>query len=155
MHRWMQHRFGVEDTSPPKFRWACRARQFGSFLVIGRLLGLINLILSMRLLYSTRMSCRFLCWQIRCPPQTNSRMQSLRCLGNSTSLPKTLALCSYPRSQRDTTQKAQLEKLLGIPDTGLTKEIQFTQDIMSLSIDYEIPSDMLTYEGPSDSQAAE
>lgn len=43
--------------------------------------------------------------------------------------------------------KPQLELLLGLPQHSLTKEIQLTQDLLSLFIDYQIPSDLLTFDG--------
>jgi hypothetical protein len=47
--------------------------------------------------------------------------------------------------------KPQLERLLGLPDGALTKEIQLTQDLMSLFVDYQIPSDLLSFDGAEDS----
>ena len=44
--------------------------------------------------------------------------------------------------------KPQIEKLLNLPNGSLTKEILLTEDIMDLFIDYQIPSDLLTYSGP-------
>jgi hypothetical protein len=44
--------------------------------------------------------------------------------------------------------KPQLEVLLGLPEGALTKEIKLTQDLMSLFVEYQIPSDLLTYDGP-------
>jgi len=44
--------------------------------------------------------------------------------------------------------KPQLEKLLNLPENSLTKEIQLTQDLMSLFVDYQIPSDLLSFDGP-------
>jgi hypothetical protein len=43
--------------------------------------------------------------------------------------------------------KPQLEKLLRLPDDSLTKEIRLTQDLMELFIKYQIPSDLLTFDG--------
>jgi len=43
--------------------------------------------------------------------------------------------------------KPQLEKLLNLPDDSLTKEIKLTQDLMELFLKYQIPSDLLSYEG--------
>ena len=43
--------------------------------------------------------------------------------------------------------KPQLEVLLGLPDGALTKEIKLTQDLMSLFVEYQIPSDLLSYDG--------
>eukprot|EP00797_Seminavis_robusta_P005680 Sro1379_g267670.2 (539) ;mRNA; r:2054-3670 len=44
--------------------------------------------------------------------------------------------------------KPQLEDLLGLPPGSLTKEMQLTQDLLSLFIEYQIPSDLLSYDGP-------
>lgn len=43
--------------------------------------------------------------------------------------------------------KPQLEKLLNLPDDALTKEIKLTQDLMQLFIKYQIPSDLISYDG--------
>eukprot|EP00474_Spongospora_subterranea_P010859 CRZ11317.1 hypothetical protein [Spongospora subterranea] len=43
--------------------------------------------------------------------------------------------------------KPQLEKLLNIPVNSLTKEIQLTQDLTELLIKYQIPSDLLSFDG--------
>ena len=43
--------------------------------------------------------------------------------------------------------KPQLEKLLNLPDDSLTKEIKLTQDLMEMFITYQIPSDLLSYDG--------
>lgn len=41
--------------------------------------------------------------------------------------------------------KPQLEKVLGLPEGALTKEIQLTRDLMDLLVDYQIPSDLLSH----------
>ena len=46
--------------------------------------------------------------------------------------------------------KPQLEMLLGLPEDSLTKEIQLTQDLTELFVKYQIPSDLLSYDGPVD-----
>jgi hypothetical protein len=43
--------------------------------------------------------------------------------------------------------KPQLEKLLRLPDDSLTKEIRLTQDLFELFQKYQIPSDLLSYDG--------
>jgi hypothetical protein len=40
--------------------------------------------------------------------------------------------------------KPQLEKLLGLPEGALTKEIELTQQLMSLFVEYQITSDLLS-----------
>merc|ERR1712137_989991 len=46
--------------------------------------------------------------------------------------------------------KPQLEKLLNLPDDSLTKQIQLTQRLEKLFIQYQIPSDLLSYAGDPD-----
>jgi hypothetical protein len=46
--------------------------------------------------------------------------------------------------------KPQLEKLLKLPPDSLTKEIKMTQELLDLFIEYQIPSDLLSYDGPAD-----
>jgi len=43
--------------------------------------------------------------------------------------------------------KPQLEKLLALPNDSLTKEIRLTQDLMEMFIKYQIPSDLISYDG--------
>lgn len=43
--------------------------------------------------------------------------------------------------------KPQLERLLNLPAESLMKEIRLTQDLLELFIKYQIPSDLLTYDG--------
>jgi hypothetical protein len=46
--------------------------------------------------------------------------------------------------------KPQLEKVLKLPRDSLTKEIRLTQDLLSLFIDYQVPTDLLTFDHPSE-----
>ena len=50
--------------------------------------------------------------------------------------------------------KPQLEKLLKLQDGSLTKEIQLTQDLLRLFIEYQVPSDLLSYEGDTEADVA-
>ena len=43
--------------------------------------------------------------------------------------------------------KPQLECLLGLPSDSLDKEMKLTQDLMELFVDYQVPSDLLSYNG--------
>mmetsp|Transcript_21420 Transcript_21420/g.25796 ORF Transcript_21420/g.25796 Transcript_21420/m.25796 type:complete len:1044 (-) Transcript_21420:378-3509(-) len=43
--------------------------------------------------------------------------------------------------------KPQLERLLKLPEDSLTKEIALTQNLLELFIEYQIPSDLLTFDG--------
>jgi len=43
--------------------------------------------------------------------------------------------------------KPQLEMLLNLPGGSLTKEIKLTQDLIKLFIEFQVPSDLVTYDG--------
>jgi len=43
--------------------------------------------------------------------------------------------------------KPQLETLLGLPADSLDKEMKLTQDLMELFVEYQVPSDLLSYNG--------
>ncbi len=51
--------------------------------------------------------------------------------------------------------KPQLEKLLKLEPDSLTKEIKMTQELLSLFIEYQIPSDLLSYDGAPEATPAE
>ena len=51
--------------------------------------------------------------------------------------------------------KPQLETLLGLPADALDKEMKLTQDLMELFVEYQVPSDLLSYNGHSESAALE
>jgi hypothetical protein len=42
--------------------------------------------------------------------------------------------------------KPALEKVLNLPNDALTKEISLTQDLLKLFIDFQIPSDLLSFD---------
>ncbi|CAN0471703.1 unnamed protein product, partial [Discosporangium mesarthrocarpum] len=51
--------------------------------------------------------------------------------------------------------KPQMETLLRLPSGSLTKEIQLTQDLMQLFVEYQVPSDLLTFDGDEGAPKAE
>mmetsp|Transcript_12944 Transcript_12944/g.19979 ORF Transcript_12944/g.19979 Transcript_12944/m.19979 type:complete len:956 (-) Transcript_12944:102-2969(-) len=51
--------------------------------------------------------------------------------------------------------KPQLEVLLGLPQNALDKEMKLTQDLMELFTEYQVGSDLLSYNGRSDGVALE
>ena len=46
--------------------------------------------------------------------------------------------------------KPQMEKLLNLPEGALTKEIKLMQDLVSLFVEYQIPPDLLSFDGTKD-----
>jgi hypothetical protein len=51
--------------------------------------------------------------------------------------------------------KPQLEALLGLPANALDKEMKLTQDLMELFVEYQVPSDMLSYSGSLENVATQ
>ena len=51
--------------------------------------------------------------------------------------------------------KPQLETLLNLEEDSLTKEIKLTQTLLTLFMDYQIPSDLLSFDGDASLPAAE
>mmetsp|Transcript_34571 Transcript_34571/g.60814 ORF Transcript_34571/g.60814 Transcript_34571/m.60814 type:complete len:439 (-) Transcript_34571:212-1528(-) len=51
--------------------------------------------------------------------------------------------------------KPQLEALLGLPADALDKEMKLTQDLMELFVEYQVPSDLLSYNGFSENAAVD
>eukprot|EP00585_Thalassiosira_rotula_P016758 CAMPEP_0196193486 /NCGR_PEP_ID=MMETSP0911-20130528/49561_1 /TAXON_ID=49265 /ORGANISM="Thalassiosira rotula, Strain GSO102" /LENGTH=999 /DNA_ID=CAMNT_0041465725 /DNA_START=1424 /DNA_END=4423 /DNA_ORIENTATION=- len=51
--------------------------------------------------------------------------------------------------------KPQLEALLGLPADALDKEMKLTQDLMELFVEYQVPSDLLSYTGFCENAAVE
>lgn len=45
--------------------------------------------------------------------------------------------------------KPHLEKVLNLPAGSLTKEVQLAEDLLNLFIDYQIPSSLLSFQGPT------
>ena len=51
--------------------------------------------------------------------------------------------------------KPQLEALLNLPDASLTKETKLTETLLELFIEYQVPSDLLSYDGEADAPTAD
>lgn len=50
--------------------------------------------------------------------------------------------------------KPHMEKVLNLPPNALVKEIKLTQDLMELFIDYQIPTDLMSYDGDASASDA-
>lgn len=151
LHSWMLQRFQKEKFN---FHLAARARQFSSFLLlIGKVSGPDmfdpehGIILQNKdealipLLLDELPSAKEFKDAIKSlSPEQQQFAQSFRSMKLASSV---VGICVIQL-------KPQLELLLGLPDKSLTKEIQLTQDLMELFVEYQIPSDLLSYEGGSD-----
>ena len=155
LHSWMLQRFQRKF----EFHLAARARQFSSFLLlIGKVSGpdvfdpehgivLQNKdeVLIPLMLDELPSAKEFKDAIKSLSPEQQRFAQSFRSMKLSSSV---VGVCVIQL-------KPQLELLLGLPDRALTKEVQLTQDLMELFIEYQIPSDLLSYEGVSDVAVSE
>jgi hypothetical protein len=169
IHGWMQHQFLSSssasssscmpslDTNATPYQLAARARQFCSFMIIiGNMAGpdtfqpkeaiilqnkdevLIPLLT--KVLPSAR---EFRDAIASLSPQQQDFAQAFRSMQLETSVFGVVVVQIKP----------QLEKLLRLPRGALTKEIQLTQDLMSLFVDYQIPSDLLSFDNNASAAA--
>lgn len=150
LHGWLSHRFASHG--PRHFKLVGRARQFSSFLLmVGNMAGgdrfhpkdaiilqnkdevtiplLLNDIPSAKEFKDSISSLS---------PEQQRFAISFRAMQLESSV---FGICVVQL-------KPQLEALLGLPEGALTKEIKLTQDLMSLFVEYQIPSDLLAYDGP-------
>ena len=173
LHGWMQHQFYSASTKytkiskPPslsgpiaepvstEYRLACSARQFSSFiLVLGTMAGPNKFEPKEAIIVQNKDEVLI--------PLTTTILPSAKEFKDaiqSLSPEQQQFAKAYRTMQLESSVfgicviqiKPQLERLLGLPDHALTKEIQLTQDIMSLFVDYQVPSDLMTYDGPPES----
>ena len=149
LHAWLLHRFsGRQDD---KFKLVARARQFSSFLLlVGKISGpntfephdaviLQNKdeILIPLLLNPLPTPKEFSDAISSLSPEQRQFATAFREMQLESSV---FAVCCVQI-------KPQIETLLGLPEDSLTKEIRLTQDLLSLFIDYQIPSDLLSFDG--------
>jgi len=148
LHGWLQHRFHQNRKS---YNLTARARQFSSFiLVVGTMLGPDQLEpkdaiiiqnkdeLLIPLLLNELPTAKEFKDAIRSlSPDQRRFAEAFRGMQLESSV---LGVCVIQI-------KPQLEELLGLPHDALTKEMKLTQDLMELFVDYQVPSDLLSYDG--------
>merc|ERR1712137_300973 len=148
IHAWMGHQFSGD--SGGSFSLSARARQFSSFiLLVGNVIAadLFDPKFGIIVQNKDDILIPLLFEQIPTPQAFRDAIESLS--------PEQQDFAKAFRSmQLESTMfgvciiqiKPQLEKLLNIPNDSLTKEIQLTQDLLELFIDYQIPSDLLSFD---------
>jgi hypothetical protein len=149
LHGWMNH--GSQQSSHKVHQLVARARQFSSFLlVIGTMIGSDRLqpkeaiILQNKdeviipLLLNDLPSAREFKDAIQSlSPEQRQFAESFRSMQLASSI---FGVCVIQI-------KPQLEILLGLPRDSLTKQIKLTESLMELFIEYQVPSDLLSYDG--------
>jgi hypothetical protein len=148
LHGWLNHRF--QDSSNV-FRLSARARQFSSFvLVVGTMTSNdcmqpkeaiilrnkdeINIPL---LLNEIPTATEFKDAIVSLSPEQQRFAKAFRSMQLESSV---MGVCIVQI-------KPQLEKLLRLPQDSLTKEMKLTEDLMQLFVEFQVPSDLMSYDG--------
>eukprot|EP00565_Helicotheca_tamesis_P000503 CAMPEP_0185726428 /NCGR_PEP_ID=MMETSP1171-20130828/2414_1 /TAXON_ID=374046 /ORGANISM="Helicotheca tamensis, Strain CCMP826" /LENGTH=970 /DNA_ID=CAMNT_0028394785 /DNA_START=84 /DNA_END=2996 /DNA_ORIENTATION=- len=159
LHAWVCHQFGQENESNSNFKLVARARQFSSFLLlIGTVSGPDSFEPQHAIILQNKdeVLIPLLLNQLPTPKEFKDAIQSLS--------PEQQRFAKAFRSMQLESSvfgvcavqlKPQLEVLLGLPHNSLTKEVRLTQDLLSLFIDYQISSDLLSFDGDMSMTASE
>lgn len=152
LHAWISHQFSGQVA--PALSLIARARQFSSFiLLVGRIASADSFEPRLGVILQNKdlVKIPLLLEQIPTPKEFRDAIESL-------SPEQQRFAQAFRGMQLESTLfgvcviqiKPQLEKLLKLPPDSLTKEIKVTQELLDLFIEYQIPSDLLSYDGPAD-----
>ena len=159
VHGWIQYRWGGFSDHLYQRLLVARAHQFSSFMVVLGVMGPSNTFLPKSAIILQNKDEVLIPLISKMIPSAKEFTDSIKSLS-----PEQRAFAeTYRRFQLESSVfgvcviqiKPQLEKLLDLPDGALTKEIELTQDLMSLFVDYHIPSDLLSYDGLSTASTSE
>ncbi len=150
LHAWVGHQF---SSSSESLTLVARARQFSSFiLLVGRIASADAFEPRHAIIVQNKdvLEIPLLLEQIPTPKEFRDAIESL-------SPEQQRFAKAFRGMQLESTLfgicvvqiKPQLEKLLKLPPDSLTKEIKLTQDLLELFMEYQIPSDLLSYDGTS------
>jgi hypothetical protein len=157
LHAWISHQFS--GSSGLALSLVARARQFSSFiLLVGRIASADAFEPKFGIIVQNKDLLRIplMLEPIPTPKQFRDAIESL-------SPEQQRFAKAFRAMQLESTLfgvcviqiKPQLEVLLKLPPDALTKEIKLTQELLSLFIEYQIPSDLLSYDGPDEAQGDE
>ena len=155
LHAWMMQRF---QQSHPSFHLASRARQFSSFLLlVGKLSGPNTFEPEHGIILQNQdeVLIPLLLEEMPSAKEFKDAIDSLSPEQQQFAIAfRNMKLSSSVFGVCVVQLKPQLEKLLGLPERSLTKEIRLTQSLLSLFIDYQVPSDLLSFDGDVNLDAA-
>uniref|UniRef100_A0A7S2RJ65 Uncharacterized protein n=1 Tax=Mucochytrium quahogii TaxID=96639 RepID=A0A7S2RJ65_9STRA len=149
IHGYISHKFSHQ--SPPGIRLVSRARQFSSFvLLVGRVVSRDTFKPSHAIVLHNKdeVILSLILDPLPTPKAFRDAIESLS--------PEQQEFAkAFRKMQLESTLfgvcvvqiKPQLEALLNLPQGALTKEIKLTQDLMRLFMEYQVPSDLLTFDG--------
>ena len=150
LHAWISHQFSGQPG--PSLSLVARARQFSSFiLLVGRIASadVFEPRLGVIVQNKDLLKIPLMLEQIPTPKEFRDAIESL-------SPEQQRFAKAFRGMQLESTLfgvcviqiKPPLEKLLKLPPDSLTKEIRMTQELLNLFIEHQIPSDLLSYDGP-------
>jgi hypothetical protein len=155
LHAFVLHRFSGQPAA--QLHLVSRARQFSSFIMLLGTIPAANTFEPKHAIIiqnKDELSIPLMMNTIPTPKEFKDAIQSLS--------PEQQRFCKAFRSMQLASTlfgvcivqiKPQMEVLLKLPDDALTKEIRLTQDLMELFIKYQIPSDLLSFDGnPNESK---
>ena len=157
LHGYVGHQFA--DNSGMRMTLNARARQFSSFLVlVGRISGpgLFDPQFGMIVQNKDEFELPLDLETIPTPKEFRDAIESLS--------PEQQEFCKLYRGMQLASTlfgvlvlqiKPQLEKILKMESDSLTKEIRLTQDLLDLFLQYQIPSDLLSFGGQESSSKDE
>ncbi|KAL3943823.1 MAG: hypothetical protein SGBAC_002116 [Bacillariaceae sp.] len=149
LHGWM-HQRSERDGTNKSFQLSARARQFSSFmLVIGTMSGPSKLNPKDAIILQNKdeVLIPLILEEIPSAKEFKDAIESL-------SPEQQRFAKSFRGMQLESSVfgvaviqiKPQLEALLGLPEDSLAKEIKLTEDLMDLFVEYQVPSDLLSYD---------
>ena len=157
LHGWLRHRFqepfsfAQQQHKGKSYQIGARARQFSSFiLVVGTMVGPDKLMPQDAIILQNKdeVSIPLLLEEIPSAKEFKDAIKSLspeqqrfaKAFRGMQLESSVLGICVIQI-------KPQLENLLGLPSDSLTKEMKLTQYLMKLFLEYQVPSDLLSYDG--------
>jgi len=157
LHGWVRNKFA--SVPSPSCRLAARARQYSSFvLLIGNLGNPNTFHPKEAIIVQNRdeILIPLLVNDLPTPKEFNEAVASLseeqRRFATTF---RSMQLESSVMGVCVVQIKPQLEVLLGLPEDALSKEVRLTQDLMSLFMEYKMPSDLLSFNGAEDASLQE
>ena len=156
LHGWINHRFGPRRD---RYNLVARARQFSSFiLIIGTMTSQLTLEPKDAIIVQNKdeLLIPLLLNELPTAKEFKDAIKSLSAKQQQFARAfRSMQLASSVFGVCVVQIKPQLETLLGLPFNALDKEMQLTQDLMELFVDYQVPSDLLSYNGVTGNVANE
>ena len=150
LHGWLCHSFFGQN--PPQYQLAARARQFSCFLVmVGKMAGPDEFAPQEAIILQNKdeVLIPLLLNQLPTAKEFNDAISSMSPEQQSFAKAfRAMQLESSVFGVCVVKVKPQLESVLALPKGSLIKDIKLTQDLLSLFIDYQIPTDLLSFDGP-------